>query len=199
MKKPQTILEISKQTESEIDWNQAALVLIDIQNEYTTGNLTLGDGAQAAIANVNKLLTHAREVNAPIFHVVHHGNKSGQLFNPHRNGSEIVSEIEVRQQEAIVIKSLPNAFTNTNLQELIELSDRRVLVIVGFMSHMCVSSTTRGALDLGFTNYVCDDACYTRDLRSSSGETIPSEIVHLVSMAALKDRFATVCSTSKII
>lgn len=67
------------------------------------------------------------------------------------------------------------------------------------MSHMCVSLTVRSSIDHGFTSFVCHDACYTRALRGVDGDTLPSKTVHQVSMAALQDRFATMCSASEII
>ena len=196
---PKTILEISGFSKSDINWQQSALVLIDFQNEYVAGELALNLAAREAIGNANKLLTHARALSAPVFHVVHHGTSIGKLFNPTGAGAEIIPDITVLEGEPVVVKGLPDAFANTNLQQLIDQNQRDNLIVAGFMSHMCVSSTVRSSLEKGYTNFVCEDACYTRDLRGTDGQTILSKTVHQVSMAALQDRFATVCRTAEII
>jgi len=196
---PRTILEITKQPVAAVNWEKAAVIFIDLQNEYTIGKLALGNKCGEAISKANELLTHSRKMGAPVFHVVHHGSIKGSLFNPQGTGVDIVPEIEVLKSEPIIVKNLPNSFINTNLRELIDAEDRSHLVFAGFMSHMCVSSTVRDALDKGYTNFVCHDACYTRDLRNMHGKTIPSELVHESAMAALQDRFSTVSATSAII
>lgn len=64
--------------------------------------------------------------------------------------------------DAVVEKPLPNAFAQTDLAE--RLSGQNELVLVGFQTHMCVSSAARAALDLGFRVTVAADACATRAL-----------------------------------
>ena len=54
----------------------AALVLIDIQNEYLAGPLALPD-AKSAIARAATLLAKARAANAPIIHIAHRGKAGG--------------------------------------------------------------------------------------------------------------------------
>lgn len=93
----------------------------------------------------------------------------------------------------------PNAFYDTPLQELIKSTGKQQIVFAGFMSHMCVSSSVRAAFDLGFENFVCHDACATRDLPNVKGQTISADVVHDTAMAALQDRFATLVSTDKLI
>jgi nicotinamidase-related amidase len=63
---------------------------------------------------------------------------------------------------------------------------------------MCVSTTVRTALDLGFRSTVVADACATRDLPSPGG-VIPARTLHEVELAALGDRFAGVFTAAKIL
>jgi nicotinamidase-related amidase len=69
------------------------------------------------------------------------------------------------------------------------------LIVVGFMTHMCVSTTVRSALDHGYRCTVVAAACGTRDLPDGRGGVIPAEVVHRANLAALADRFAKVVET----
>ncbi len=198
MNDSKTLLELAGASPIQIDWKKAALILIDYQREYTDGQLALGDRAKTCVNNAIKLIKYARDRKAPIFHVVHHGAPGGNLFNPDSATSELIPEIIPLEEEPLVVKRLPNAFINTNLRELIGLTDRSQLVFGGFMSHMCISSSVRASLDLGYTNFVCSDTCFTRDLADARGGTIAAETVHECSMAALRDRFATVLTAESI-
>ncbi|WP_428623938.1 cysteine hydrolase family protein [Sedimenticola sp.] len=192
MNTPKTLLEIAGAPPRSVDWSQAAVILVDFQQEYLNGALNLGPSAKPAIDAANRLAAHAREIGAPVFHVVHHGRAGGATFTPNTPLVDIVPGLSVMEGEPIVIKSMPNAFKDTHLAELIEQTGRRQLIFCGFMSHMCVSTSVRAALDLGYLNFVCSDACATRDLADENGEVIPAATVHKATMAALRDLFATV-------
>jgi nicotinamidase-related amidase len=60
------------------------------------------------------------------------------------------------------------------------------------MTHMCVSSTARAALDLGYGCTVVGNACATRDLPDGHGGVVSAAELHRVELAALRDRFAVV-------
>ncbi len=71
---------------------------------------------------------------------------------------------------------------------------RKHLVVAGFMSHMCVSSTVRGALDFDYRCSVVAGACATRDPPDGTGGMIAADQLQRAELAALADRFATVLS-----
>ncbi len=73
-----------------------------------------------------------------------------------------------------------------------EEARRKHLVVAGFMTHMCASSTVRAALDLGYRCTVVAGACTTRDLPDGCGGVVAAAEVHRAELAALADRFATV-------
>jgi nicotinamidase-related amidase len=199
MNTPKTLLEIAGAPTQAIDWPQAAVIMIDFQQEYTDGVLALGNGSEPVISTAARLLEHARLVGAPVFHVAHHGKPGGAIFNPDTDLVKLIPTLAAADDEPVVVKNLPNAFKNTNLAELIQLSGRNQLIFCGFMSHMCVSTSVRAALDLGYKNFVCSDACATRDLADETGELIPADTLHKSAMAALRDRFATVCRSDALL
>lgn len=176
---------------------ESVLVVIDAQQEYVDGTLALAD-VEPATANIARLLTAARSEGVPVIHVAHVGAPGGP-FDPAGPGV-IIADVQPIAGEAVVEKRLPNSFADTDLYERVVATDRSSLVIAGFMTHMCVSATTRSALDHGFDATVVADACATRDLPDPTGSgTIPASTIHAASLAALADRFAAVITTDQVL
>lgn len=174
--------------------SEAALVVIDAQREYVDGALPL-PGAAPALERIAALLAAARKAGAPVVHVQHRGRPGG-LFDPEKPAFEIAAQAAPRDGEEVVGKGLPNGFAGTRLKDVLDATGRKRLVIAGFMTHMCVSSTARAALDLGYQTTVVADACATRDLPRPGGGTIAAADLHAAELAALADRFAIVCDAA---
>ena len=174
--------------------DKAALVLIDMQREYTDGALPLS-GVEAAVTEGVRLLALARRAGVPVFHIVHHG-KPGGLFDPDGPMGAIIPALAPLEGESVIAKRLPNSFAGTDLHERTRATGRSELIVAGFMTHMCVSSTVRAALDLGWRTTVVAAATATRDLpdplTGPTGGVMPAAAVQGATLAALADRFAVV-------
>jgi nicotinamidase-related amidase len=190
MTAPKTLLELSGADLNPPKLSESCLVLIDIQNEYRAGPLALPD-AEPAIAVAAKLLARARKSGAAIFHIAHKG-RAGSLFDRAADRGAIVAELAPLAGELVIEKELPNAFAGTDLQAQLAASGRKNIVLAGFMTHMCVSSTARAALDLGFRTTIDADSCATRDLPDGRGGTLAARTIHEVALAELSDRFAII-------
>jgi len=190
MTAPKTLLELSGADLNPPKLADSCLVLIDIQNEYRSGPLALPD-AEPAIAVAAKLLARARQSGAAIFHIAHRG-RAGSLFDREAERGAIVSSLTPLEGEPVIEKALPNAFAGTDLQTSIAATGRTNIVLAGFMTHMCVSSTARAALDLGLRTTIAADACATRDLPDGRGGALSARTVHEVALAELSDRFAII-------
>jgi nicotinamidase-related amidase len=192
-----TLLELAGANLTPPSLDEATIIVIDAQREYVDGKLPL-PGGKAALANIAKLLAAARKAGAPVIHVRHKG-KPGGLFDPDATAFQIADEAASTDGETIVDKGLPNAFAGTDLQGQIDKAGRKRLVLAGFMTHMCVSSTARAALDLGYQTTVLADASATRDLPRAGGSGVISAAeLHEAELSALADRFAIVCPTSAV-
>lgn len=198
MSSPATLLELAGGQYNQLDWSNCAVVLIDFQNEYVNGKMPLGSAGIKATANARLLLDKARDNNTPIFHIAHHGEENGNVFDPLSSNVAIVDSLQPMDNEKIITKMHPNAFYDTELNALIQATGKQQIIFAGFMSHMCVSSSVRAAFDLGFDNFVFHDACATRDLPDVKGSAIKAEVVHNNAMAALQDRFARLLSVDTI-
>jgi nicotinamidase-related amidase len=183
-----TMLQMAGATPAPATMADAVLLIIDAQREYTDGLLPL-TGVQPAIDALAGLLEKARTAGAPVVHVRHKG--AGKAFNPASSGFEIVAPLAPRAGETIVDKGLPNAFAGTDLAKRLAASDRKNLIVGGFMTHMCVSATVRSATDNGFMSTVAADTVATRDLPdATNGGTITADAINRITLAALSDRFA---------
>ncbi len=187
---PKTLLEMAGATPAPIEAADTALVMIDCQNEYLDGALAL-PGAAPALAEGARLLAFARDRGLAIVHVRHKGRPGG-LFDPNAAACAIAEAVAPAPGEPVVDKGLPNAFAGTDLDDRLKRGGCGHLLVAGFMTHMCVSSTVRAALDLGYRCTVVDAACATRELPDGTGGTLGADQLHRAELAALADRFATV-------
>lgn len=191
-KKIQTLLEIAGIQPATADPGRAAVLLIDAQQEYEVGLLPL-NGIEKANQGARNLLDAARQTGVPVIHVLHHGKPGSNAFDPKRPFVLPIRGLEPVEGETRIIKSLPNAFAKTELQSILATLSVTDLIIAGYMTHMCVSSTTRAALDLGFRCTVVANATATRDLPAAPGKgIIPAHQVQAAALAALADRFAKI-------
>lgn len=190
MTAPKTLLELAGADLNPPKLGESCLVLIDIQNEYRAGPLALPD-AETAIAAAARLLARARQSGAAIFHIAHKG-RAGSLFDREAERGAIVASLTPLATETVIEKALPNAFAGTDLQTQLAATERKDIVIAGFMTHMCVSSTARAALDLGLRTTIAADACATRDLPDGRGGALAAKTIHEVALAELSDRFAII-------
>jgi nicotinamidase-related amidase len=191
MSTPRTLLEMAGADLAPPRLAESVLVVIDAQGEYRTGRLPL-DGIEPSLAALSALLGRARAAGAAIIHVAHKG-RAGGLFDRDAAGGAILAEVAPAPGEAVVEKPLPNAFAGTDLAERLGTIGRKNLIIAGYQTHMCVSSTARAALDLGYRVTIPADSCATRALPDPmGGDPIPGAAIHRHALAELADRFAIV-------
>ena len=191
---PQTLIQIAGGVARVASWQEAVLLVIDHQTEYTTGRAPMS-GIDAAVTEIAALLAQARAAGAPVIHVVHHGKPGGAMFDPQGPHVAIIDGIGPVAGEVTVVKGLPNSFAGTTLDAELKKTGRKSLVVAGFATHMCVSATVRSALDHGYASTVVAAACATRDLPDPlGGQPLAAADIHRIALAELADRSATVVS-----
>ena len=168
----------------------AALVMIDLQNTYREGVMRLS-GVEPAIAEARVLLMRAREAGIPVIHVRHDAGP-GTPYDVRAPIGQISDEVAPLDGEPVITKALPSSFVGTDLQARLEATGRQDVVIVGFMTHMCINSTARSAFSLGLRPTVVAAATATRDLPAPDGAIVPAAQLQAASLAALGDLFAVV-------
>lgn len=190
MAEPNTLRALSGLPLTPAGLDESVLVMIDCQNTYTHGVMEL-EGVQAALDEAATLLDRARSAGIPVIHV-QHDDGAGSLYDIHGESGAIVDRVAPREDEPIVVKNYPNAFVQTELEERLASLGVQNLVLAGFMTHMCVNSTARGAFNLGYAPTVVAAATATRALPGLEQEPVPASAIQAASLAAIADLFAVV-------
>jgi nicotinamidase-related amidase len=181
-------LIMPSQARGEETLENAALVIIDIQNFYfPEGRLPLVE-PEAASRNAQALLRAFREKEKLIIHVRHN-------FEP---GGEIHADVAPKPGEKVISKDHANAFKDTDLLEFLKANRIETVVICGMQTHMCVEAGARAASDYDFEVIVAHDACATRALKFGDSE-VSAQDVHASTLSALSGSYAEVVSTAAIL
>ncbi len=192
MPEPRTLLDMAGVPNRPHRLAESAVIMIDAQMEYVTGRLPL-TGIEPALDQGARLLAAARAAGRPVLHVQHRGKGDG-LFGPDSPYYAIAPQVAPRKGEPVVGKVVPNALADGALPARLEELGVSNIIVAGFMTHLCVSTTARAALDLGYGCTVLAPACATRDLPDGQGGVVPAADLHRVELAALADRFAMIAT-----
>lgn len=184
-----TLRELASLPATPAPLKQSTLILIDCQNTYTEGVMEL-DGVQAALEETAVLLDRARTARIPVIHI-QHDDGPDSLYDIAGESGAIADAVAPRGGEPVIVKNYPNSFVHTDLENELKTVGATNLILAGFMTHMCVNSTARGAFNLGFAPTVVAAATATRSLPGVDGP-VPAALVQSASLAALKDLFAVV-------
>ena len=186
---PLSILELVGANPEPAKLSDAVLLIIDAQQEYVDGKLPL-DGIKESLIVGGTLLERARIAGTPVVHVLHRGG--GPLFNPEERWFQPAAPLIPQTSESIVEKTMANAFAGTDLQNIIAKTGRTQLIVIGYMTHNCVSSTVRAAKDLGYASTIVANATGTRDLPDGRGGTIAASVIQAACLAGLADTMAKI-------
>lgn len=162
------LLGIPNSTASPVD---SSLIIIDAQNEYAEGKLavTNPDSSRKAIAS---LVHKYRQANGNIVHVRHRVPEGAPVFTPGTRLAEEFEELAPREGEEVIYKQFPGSFAETTLHEHLESKGSKKLVLVGYMAHVCVSTTAREAHQRGYEVVLPEDAIGDRDIPGVSGDEL---------------------------
>ncbi|MCX5215329.1 isochorismatase family protein [Kitasatospora sp. NBC_00240] len=172
----------------------STLVMIDFQQTYRGGVLAL-EGAEQALAAGARLLAAARAAGVPVVHVVNNGG-AGTPYDVRAQIGAISAEVAPVEGEPVVVKRVPNAFHDTELEKTLRaLGAGSELVLAGFMTHMCVTFTAQGAFLAGYRPTVVAEATATRALAAPDGGVLPAAVLQSAALATVADLFGTVTTT----
>ena len=176
----------------------AALLIVDIQNDYFPGGRMELVGSNEAAARAGELLARFRETRLPVIHMQHVSLRPGAtFFLPNTEGVKIHASVAPIAGETVIEKHFPNSFRETPLLDHLKKHAIDRLAIAGMMTHMCIDTTTRAAADLGFQCQLAHDACATRDLAFGDAKVAARE-VHNAFLAALNGPFAKVLAAKDV-
>ena len=181
--------------------SDSTLVIIDAQNEYANGKLATVD-VDTTRKNIATLLNRYRD-DAPsqhsgknIVHVVHQTSEQAPVFTTNTELAAEFSELKPTEQEKVIHKITPSSFTNTDLHEYLQsLPDGlgKKVVLVGYMAHVCVSTTARVAAEKGLDVVLPRGAIGDRDIPGIGGNEVTETV-----LKELGDAFGTVVEVDEI-
>jgi nicotinamidase-related amidase len=139
-----------------------ALLAVDVQNEFSAGGLRPVTDHSAVLARIAAITSEFRAARLPIAWIRHFNRPNeSRAFVPGTWGSELSPGMGPQVgfgEEIIFEKDVFGAFSGTELEAWLRRLGVTEVVIVGFYSHMCVSTTSREALVRGFDVEVILDA-----------------------------------------
>jgi nicotinamidase-related amidase len=172
--------------------SDSVLIIIDAQNEYSSGKLAVTN-AEASGKVIASLLEKYRSANGKVVHVLHKTPDGAPIFTPGTELAEEFSSLKAKDGEELIWKMHPGSFAETNLDEVLKKWEIKKLVLVGYMAHVCVSTTARQAAQRGYDVIVVEDGIGDRDIPGVKGDELTK-----VTLAELGDVFATVVKSADI-
>jgi nicotinamidase-related amidase len=168
------------------------LVIIDVQQGMFSFRRPLYQGKEV-LARIAGLLAGARGALVPIFHVQHDGGPGhilakGSIGWPHH------AAVQPRSGEAIVEKRYSSAFHDTDFHSRLTEAGVDRLVVAGIQTEMCVDSTCRAAVALGYKVMLVWDAHTTFD-----SPVLPAEKIIAHHNRTLADGFVDLVSASDVV
>ena len=168
-----------------------ALLIIDVQNDYFPGGTCELFGAYEAENKIKTLIEESRKSDRPIIYIQHINPPDDTFFIEGTFGCEISERIKPQADDKVIVKYYPNSFLETELDPYLKEKGIEKLIVCGMMTHMCVDTTVRAAMDHGYKVDLVADGCATMDLEIS-GEIIPAQIVQKTFLASLSGVFANI-------
>ncbi|MDT9023482.1 MULTISPECIES: cysteine hydrolase family protein [Rossellomorea] len=178
--------------------SQTCLLLIDFQKAFS--HPSWGKRNNPGMEeNAFQLLRAWREKSCPVVHVQHSSNDMESQLHSSCSGFDFIDEFRPLRNEKQIIKHVNSAFIDTDLDLYLKREKFKYLVVMGFTTNHCVSTTVRMAQNLGYDVTVPFDATACFETYSYDGSLFSAEIVHGLSLANLHHEFATISSTETIL
>ena len=138
-----------------------ALIVIDVQESFRARPLWRTLDNPALIDNVRRLVEAARAAGEMVVWVLHAEAGSGGDFDPANGHVRVVDELEPAKDEPLMTKTSHNAFTTTNLGQLLTSAGVNSVTVCGLRTEQCVETTARVASDFGYEVTFVTDATGT--------------------------------------
>jgi nicotinamidase-related amidase len=160
-----------------------ALLVIDVQNEYFSGTLSITH-PHGHLSNIVRAMDAAAAHDIPRVVVQHTFPQPDQPFFQRGTPEwELHPEVLTRPHDLYIEKNLPGSFTGTALESWLHQQAIDTVVIAGYMTHMCCDTTARQAVHHGFTVEFLSDATGTLPLKNAAGEVSAEELQRAILCA----------------
>ena len=202
-------MEILKSLKERCDPRLAALIVVDVQNDFVSPEGSAGkrgedvSAALTMVPNLLRLIDEARRVGLTIVYIrtthsewtdtpswiYRSSQKSG--LNTCREGTwgaELYDGIAPRPTERVVIKHRYSAFINTDLNTVLKARNIQSVLVCGVATNVCVETTARDAYIYDYYVTMIDDCSAAYEAK-----------LHLGTLENMRRHFGLVASSSEII
>ena len=174
-----------------------ALLVIDVQNEYVTGNLPIEyPPLGLSLPNIGMAIDAANGAGIPVIVVQHEESESAPIFAKDSPGWELHEVVSSRPYAHLIKKTMASPFAGTDLAEWLARHEIDTLSIVGYMTHNCDASTAIHARHAGITAEFLHDASGSLPYANGAGAASAEEI-HRAFAVVFHSSFAAVASTAQ--
>ncbi|MFI6845661.1 cysteine hydrolase [Kitasatospora sp. NBC_00085] len=142
----------------------SALVVIDVQESFRQRANWAAVSNPGIVGQVNRLVECTRANGGLVVWVLHAEPGTGNVFDPALGHVRPIEGLTPAAGEPVITKTSHNAFTTTNLQQLLTERGIRELVVSGIRTEQCCETTTRIAADLGYRVTFVTDATATHPI-----------------------------------
>ena len=188
-----------------------ALIVIDVQESFRELPEWQTISNPEIVKPVARLVEAARSRNDLVVWVLHAEPGSVTPFDPASGYVRLMDGLSPGPGEPTITKSSHNAFTTTNLQQILTSERIAELVVCGIRTEQCCETTARVGSDLGYDVTFVTDATATNPIEhrdAASGRsaaeiladpaTLPAADVIARTEYALAGRFATIASVEEL-
>ncbi|WP_175853170.1 cysteine hydrolase family protein [Burkholderia anthina] len=175
--------------------SRRALIVIDVQNEYVTGNLPIEyPPVDASLANVGRAIDAAHAAGVPVIVVQHVAPAGAPIFAPGTDGVALHPVVAGRPYAHLIVKAQASAFAGTDLAAWLAAHGVDTLAVAGYMTHNCNASTVYHAVHAGLNVEYLADATGALPYENEAG-TVSAEEIHRAYTVVFQSNFAAVMST----
>jgi nicotinamidase-related amidase len=185
--------------------SRTALIVIDVQESFRVRPNWRAVNHPDIAERVDRLVHAARDKGDLVVWVLHTEPGAGGAFDPANGHVRLMGGLEPLDNETVISKTSHNAFTTTNLQQLLTQHGVTEIVISGIRTEQCCETTARVASDLGYDVVFVTEATATTPLPHwtmpadatleeilADPRTLAPDVVTERTEYALAGRFATI-------
>lgn len=174
-----------------------ALVLVDVQQEYFDGPLTVAYPPRAeSLAKITEAVDAAAAAGIPVVAVQHTAGEGAPVFAPGTDGFRLHAEVERRRtpEWKSITKQFGTVFAGTGLLAWLQSNDLDTVTLVGYMTNNCIIASAAECETHGLSAEVLRDATGAINIANAAG-SVSAETVHTTLMTILHSNFAAVATT----
>ncbi|WRS29182.1 isochorismatase family protein [Actinomycetaceae bacterium MB13-C1-2] len=172
-----------------------ALVVVDVQNEYFQGPLTIKYPApEEALEAIISAIETAKTASIPVALIQHENPAGASVFASGSQSQRLHPSLEALSDLPRFVKNKASIFTSQGFTQWLADNQIDTVTLVGFMANNCLLASAAAAETQAVSVEVISDASGTINLGNRAG-TINARHFHETLMVLLHSNWATVTDT----